>query len=182
MVSRPLLSLYRLDRNKLAEFSEKLRDLLARDDRAALSRALGLGEELALRVGEAGAAIFLMLRSDDDAAVAPLFASLRRVAKRAALEHVWTSQSPALEGRLRAYDVLRENPDIAARLDRLLDLSRLPWFLQRPGATGGWLDQGERSTLAERIESLAPALPDEVNAFAEALGGMDGDALVHDRL
>jgi hypothetical protein len=174
--------LYRLDREKLAEFSEKLRDALRRDDRATLSNALGLGEELTRRVGEANAAIFLMLRSDDDPAVAPLFASLRRVAKRAALEHVWTSQSPSLEGRLRAYDVLRDDPAIAAQLDRLLDPSRLPWFFQRPGATGGWLDVGERSGLAQRIESLAAALPDEVNAFVEVLGGMDGDALVHDRL
>jgi hypothetical protein len=181
-VSRSLLSLYRVDTVELAKFSEKLRDLLARDDRAALSSALGLGEELARRVSEATAAIFLMLRSDEDAEVAPLFASLRRVAKRAALEHVWTSESPALEGRLRAYDVLREDENIAARLDRLLESSRLPWFFQRPGATGGWLDDTERSTLAERLESLAPALPVEVNAFAEALAGMQGDALVHDRL
>jgi hypothetical protein len=181
-VNRPLLSLYRLDRSKLSEFSDKLRDVLTRDDRAALSAVLGLGEELARRVGEVKSAIHLMLRCDDDADVAPLFASLRRVAKRAALEHVWTSQSPSLEGRLRAYDVLREDPDIAAQLDRLLDPFRLPWFLQRPGATGGWLDDQERSTLARGVESLGPALPEEVNAFAEALGAMDGDALVHDRL
>jgi hypothetical protein len=32
------------------------------------------------------------------------------------------------------------------------------------------------------MQALGPALPDEVNAFVEALGGMEGDALVHDRL
>ena len=32
------------------------------------------------------------------------------------------------------------------------------------------------------MEAVGPALPDEVNAFVEALGGMDGDAFVHDRL
>ena len=36
--------------------------------------------------------------------------------------------------------------------------------------------------LATRLEALGPALPNEVNAFVEALGGMDGDALVHDKL
>jgi len=102
--------------------------------------------------------------------------------KKAALEHVWTSESPSLEGRLRAYDVLRDDPRIAESLDRLLDAGRLPWFLQRSGATGGWLLDDQRGTLARQMEALSPALPDEVNAFVEALGGMDGDALVHDRL
>jgi hypothetical protein len=181
-MSRPLLSLYRLDREKLHELSAKLRDVLARDDRAALAAALGLGEELARRVAAERWAVGLMLRPDEDPQASPIFASLRRVAKRAALEHVWTSESPALEGRLRAYDVLREEPEIADAIDRLLDGARLPWFLQRPGGTGGWLGDDQRETLAQRIEQLGPALPDEVNAFVEALGGMDGDALIHDRL
>jgi hypothetical protein len=143
---------------------------------------LELGEEFARRVREARWSVDLMLRPDDDPLVAPLFASLRRVAKRAALEHVWTSESPSLEGRLRAYDVLRDDEEIASRVDRLLDPTRLPWFLQRPGGTGGWLDDGQRSALASAMEEVGPSLPDEVNAFVEALGGMDGDALVHDRL
>jgi hypothetical protein len=181
-MSRPVLSLYRLDRPKLSELSGRLKDLLARDDRAGLSSLLGLGDELAKRVGEARWSVDLMLRPDDDPHVAPLFASLRRVAKRAALEHVWTSESPALEGRLRAYDVLRDDEEMASRIDRLLDPARLPWFLQRPGGTGGWLDDQQRARLASAMEALGPALPDEVNAFVEAFGGMDGDALVHDRL
>jgi hypothetical protein len=181
-MSRPVLSLYRLDRPKLAEVSARLKDLLASDDRAGLATLLGLGEELAKRVGDARWAIDLWLRPDDDPHVAPLFASLRRVAKRAALEHVWTSESPSLEGRLRAYDVLREDDEMASRIDRLLDPARLPWFLQRPGGTGGWLDDEQRTLLARAMEGVGPALPDEVNAFVEALGGMDGDALVHDRL
>jgi hypothetical protein len=181
-MSRPVLSLYRLDRPKLAELAGRLKDLLASDDRAGLSTMLGLGEELAKRVGEARWSVDLMLRPDDDPHVAPLFASLRRVAKRAALEHVWTSESPSLEGRLRAYDVLRDDDEMASRIDRLLDPARLPWFLQRPGGTGGWLDDEQRALLASAMESVGPALPDEVNAFVEALGGMDGDALVHDRL
>ena len=181
-MSRPVLSLYRLDRAKLAELSRRVRDLLARDDRAEFASLLGLGEELAQRVREARWSVDLMLRPDDDPLVAPLFASLRRVAKRATLEHVWTSESPSLEGRLRAYDVLRDDQEIAAGVDRLLDPTRLPWFLQRPGTTGGWLNDGQRSTLASAMEGMAPSLPDEVNAFVEALGGMDGDAIVHDGL
>jgi hypothetical protein len=181
-VSRPLVSLYRLDRARLADLSTQLRDVLTRDDRAAFSSLLGLGDELARRVREARWAVDLMLRPDDDPEVAPLFASLRRVAKRAALEHVWTSESPSLEGRLRAYDVLRDEEEITERLDRLLDSATLPWFLQRPGGTGGWLADEQRSVLAKQMEDLGAALPDEVNAFVEALGGMDGDALVHDRL
>jgi hypothetical protein len=181
-MSRPVLSLYRLDRPKLAELSTRLRDLLEKDDRAGLSSMLGLGAELAKRVADARWSVDLMLRADDDALVAPIFASLRRVAKRAALEHVWTSESPSLEGRLRAYDVLREDEQLASRIDRLLDPKRLPWFLQRPGGTGGWLDDRQRIDLAQAMEALGPALPNEVNAFVEAFGGMDGDALVHDRL
>ena len=181
-MSRPLLSLYRLNRESLHEMSGKLRELLAKDDRAALAALLGLGEELARRLAAERWAVALMLRPDDDPQIAPIFASLRRVAKRAALEHIWTSESPALEGRLRAYDVLREEPEIADALDKLLEPSRIPWFLQRPGGTAGWLGDEAREWLAKRMQELGPALPDEVNAFAEALGGMDGDALVADRL
>lgn len=181
-MSRPLLSLYRLDRNKLHDLSVQLRELLARDDRAALAGLLGLGEELARRLSAERWAVGMLLRPDEDAQAAPIFASLRRVAKRAALEHVWTSESPALEGRLRAFDVLREEQDIADAIDRLLDTSRLPWFLQRPGGTGGWLGDEQRENLATRIEELGPALPDEINAFVEVLGGIEGDVLVHDRL
>src|SRR5262249_52472908 len=146
-MSRPLLTLYRLDREKLHELSTKLRDLLARDDRAAISGLLGLGDELARRIAAERWAVAIMLRADDDAQASPIFASLRRVAKRAAMEHVWTSESPALEGRLRAYDVLREETEIADAIDRLLDPTRLPWFLQRPGGTGGWLGDDQRETL-----------------------------------
>jgi hypothetical protein len=124
----------------------------------------------------------LFLVPEDDPESAPLVASLRRVGKRAALERVWTSASPALEGRLRAYDVLRDEADVAEALDRLLNAELLPWFLRPSGSTGGWLDGGERAALVERMEALASALPDEVNAFVEALGAVEGDVMIHDRL
>jgi hypothetical protein len=181
-LSRPLLSLFTLDRPALGAFTTELRGLLARDDRSGLCTLLGLGEELSRRVNGAKRAVDLLLRPEEDPEVLPIFASLRRVAKRSALEHVWTSESPALEGRLRAYDILRDDEDIATKIDRLLDVANLPWFLQRPGTTGGWLGDGSRAELAERMQALGPSLPDEVNAFVDALGAMDGDVLVHDRL
>ncbi len=174
-MSRPLLSIYRLDRSKLALLTQELRDLLSKDDRAGLASLIGLGQELTLRVTRARWAIDLMLRPDDDPEVAPIFASLRRIAKRGALEHVWTSESPA-------YDVLRDDEDLSRRIDRMLDSARLPWFLRRPGGTSGWLDDEERGLLVSDMEPLGPALPDEVNAFVEVLGGITGDALVHDLL
>ena len=180
-MTRPLLSLYRLDRAALGRFSGELRDALGKDDRAAIALLLGLGDELTRRVLAGPRVVDLMLQSES-AAAAPLLASLCRVAKRAALEHVWSSESPALEGRLRAYDILRDEEDVAKFIDRLLDASRLPWFFQRPGGTGGWLCDEERVAVAERMAAHGAVLPDELNAFVEALGGMDGDALVHDRL
>jgi hypothetical protein len=181
-MSRSLLTLYRVDRPRLDELSARLREVLIRDDHRALAGLLELGPELGARVERAPRAVDLFLVPEAEAEVAPLYASLRRIAKRAALERVWTSDSPSLEGRLRAYDTLREEPEIAAAVDRLLDTRFLPWFLRPVGSTGGWLEDAERSALADRMESLGPALPDEVNALVEALGGMDGDALVHDRL
>ena len=51
-MSRPVLSLFRLDRGALSAFTAELRGLLARDDRPGLSTFLGLGEELARRCDE----------------------------------------------------------------------------------------------------------------------------------
>jgi len=51
---------------------------------------------------------------------------------------VFTSSHPSLEGRLRAFDVLRDDKDIARSVDRLLNPKRLPWYLRRDDASGGW--------------------------------------------
>ncbi len=181
-MSRPVLSLYRLDRGRLHQLSERLREVLTHNNRIGLAELLELGKELAARVESAPRAVDSFLVPEDDPEASPLVASLRRVGKRAALERVWTSSSPALEGRLRAYDVLRDERDVAEALDRLLDADLLPWFLRPAGSTGGWLDDAERAALVERMQALAPALPDEVNTFVEALGGVEGDVMLHDRL
>jgi hypothetical protein len=181
-MSRLVLSLYRLDRAGLARFSDRLREVLTHNDRIGLSELLELGRELAARVESVPRAVDLFLVPETDAEVAPFVASLRRLGKRAALERVWTSESPSLEGRLRAYDVLRDEPEIAEALDRLLNSDWLPWFLRPSGSTGGWLHNADRAALAERMASLAPSLPDEVNAFAEALADVEGDVMIHDRL
>jgi hypothetical protein len=179
---RPRLSLYALDRPALKAFSAELKALLLADDRAGVAALLGLGADLAARVASGARAVDWFLRPEGDAAAAPLFASLRRVAKKRALELSWTSAEPSLEGRLRHFDLLREDANVAALLDKLLDAHRLPWFLVRPGATGGWLDGPKRADLAAELRPLRAALPKELAAFAEAIADVDGDVIAHDML
>lgn len=181
-MSRPLLSLYALDRAALKAFSAELKAALANDDRAAVSALLGLGGSLVERMQGGARAVDWFLRAEDDAAAAPFFASLRRVTKKRALEPIWTSAEPSLEGRLRHFDVVRDERSLAELVDKLLDPARLPWFLLRPGATAGWLDDQRRRALAAGLRPLRPALPPELTAFADALAAADGDVLVHDGL
>jgi hypothetical protein len=180
--ARPKLSLYALDRPALQAFSKELRALLAADDRAGLAAALGLGADLAARLGRGARAVDWFLRPEADAEAAPFFASLRRVAKKRALALAWTSAEASLEGRLRHFETLREEPKVAELVDKLLDASRLPWFLVRPGATAGWLDSEKRGELFAEMKPLKPALPKELVAFAEAIGEVDGAVVAHDRL
>lgn len=179
---RATLSLYSLDRPALQAFSKELRELLAKDDRAALATLLELKGTLADRLAETERAVDWFLRPESNPAAAPLFSSLRRVAKKRALTLAWASPEASLEGRLRQYDLIREDAEIAARIDKLLSPSRLPWFLVRPGATCGWLDATGREQLASDLRRLRASLPPELAAFAEALGDMDGDAVAHDAL
>jgi hypothetical protein len=179
---RPLLSLYTLNRPELKAFSSEIRAVLTSDDREGLARTLGLGAELSARVGKGTRAVDWFLRDEADPAAAPLFASLRRVAKKRALELSWTSAEPSLEGRLRAFDLLREDPRLAGLIDKLLDAERLPWFLVRPGATSGWLDSAKREDLAGQMRKLRPSLPKELQAFADAIRDLDGDVVAHDML
>jgi hypothetical protein len=179
---RPRLSLYALDRPALKAFSAELRAALLADDRAALATLLGLGGELTARVASGARAVDWLLRPETDAEAAPIFASLRRVAKKRALSLAWTSAEPSLEGRLRHFDLLREDAAVAGLIDKLLDDKRLPWFLVRPGATSGWLDGAQREALARELSALAPSLPKELAAFAHAIGDIDGDVIAHDGL
>ncbi len=179
---RSKLSLYALDRPALKAFSAELKALLLADDRAGLAALLGLGEALAGRIGERPRAVDHLLLADTDPAAMPFFASMRRVAKKRALTLAWTSDEPSLEGRLRHFDVLREDATIAGLIDALLDANRLPWFLVRPGATGGFLQDEKRARLAAELRALAPSLPKELAAFAAAIREVDGDVIAHDGL
>jgi hypothetical protein len=180
--ARPKLSVYALDRPALKELSAKLRELLSSDDRSAIAAELGLGPELAARLSEGVRAVDWFLRPESDPMAAPFFASLRRVAKKRALELAWTSPAASLEGRLRGFELLREDKKIAELIDKLLDASRLPWFLVRPNATAGWLGDAARRELASELAALKSALPPEIVAFAQALSDVDGDVVTHDAL
>lgn len=180
--TRPRLSLYALDRPALKAFSAELKDLLLKDDRAGIAALLGLGADLAARLAEGPRAVDWLLLPEGDAKVAPIFASLRRVAKKRALELAWTSAEPSLEGRLRHFDLLREDAKIAGLVDKLLDPNRLPWFLVRPGGTGGWLDEPKRAELSAELRQLKPSLTKELAEFADAIREIEGDVIAHDRL
>jgi hypothetical protein len=180
--NRPRLSLYALDRPALKAFSAEIKALLLADDRAGLAKLLGLGPDLAARLASGPRAVDWLLRADTDAAASPFFASLRRVTKKRALELAWTSTEPSLEGRLRHFDLIREDPAVAGLVDKLLDSQRLPWFLVRPGATSGWLDGARREELAGHLRQLKPSLSKELSAFGDAVREMDGDVVAHDGL
>ena len=179
---RSTLSLFTLDRPALIELSKELKSTLLADDRQGLAKLLELGGSFIERVAEGPRAVDWFLRPETDASSMPLFASLRRVAKKRALSLAWTSPAASLEGRLRAFDVLREDKNIAGLLDKLLDPNRLPWFLVRPGATCGWLDDEKRGKLAAALRPLRAALPDEVVEFANAIREADGAVVIHDAL
>jgi hypothetical protein len=179
---RRALSLYAFDRPALIAFSGELRRALLEDDRAAIVALLGLGEQLAARFSSAQRGIDWFLRPETNSDAQPFYASLRRVAKSRALTLAWTSSAASLEGRLRQYDVVRDEPELAKLVDQLLDPGRLPWFLCRPGATGGWLTDERRAELANGLAALADALPDEITAFATALADVDGAVIAHDML
>jgi hypothetical protein len=180
-MSRTLLSLYRLDRAALRTFEARLRESLAEDNRPSLVSLLGLHGDLAGRIERAPYAVDPFLAPDTYPPSAPLFAALRRVAKQCALSLVWTSDSPALEGRLQAFDGIREDPALARLADALLDKGRVPWFLRRQGSTCGVLTPSECGVLAHGLEALDEP-PPELLALAQALGEWEGEVLCHDTL
>ncbi len=187
-MARTLLSLYAVDEDALRSLADELRGLLREDDREGVAKLLGLGAELAARL-KSRPAIEWFLRTEDDAEASPLHASLRRIAKKRALSQVWTSAHASLEGRLRAYDRVREEKEVADAIDRALDPARVPFFLARKGATMGLLREGDRARLSQALGPHGSlrgegedALPDELAAFGDALAEHDGTLLVHDAL
>jgi hypothetical protein len=179
---RPTLTLYALDRPALKTLAAELKTLLLADDRVGLAKTLELGPSIAERLATGARAVDWLLRPETDPEANPIFASLRRVTKKRALTLAWKSEEPSLEGRLRNFDVLREDRKVAALIDKLLDAERLPWFMVRPGATCGWLDADPRDQLASELRALRPALPKELAEFVSAIDAIEGAVVAHDAL
>ena len=174
-----MLSLYELDRPALQAFSADLKNVMLEDNRDGFVALLELSDALAAELPDARL-IDLLLRPDDDAAVAPLWASLRRISRKRAMTKMYTSEHPSLEGRLRAFDVLRGDKAIARSIDRLLNPQRLPWYLRRTGASGGWLKSREREELTTAVTKLKPSLTPELASWVEGLHEVEGDIVAHD--
>ena len=177
-MSRRTLVLFELERPRLKALSAELEAILVANDRPGLAALLDVPEE-ALAQRERLVDHFLVPESGPEAA---LHEALRRAARRRALVPRWTSDNPALEGRLRAFDALREDAAASAAVDKLLLARRVPWYLRRPGATAGWLDGPEREALVARLERLRGALTPELRAFADGLATVRGDVIAHDGL
>jgi hypothetical protein len=180
-MSRSRLSLFEVDREALASFGAELRAMLVRDDRDALAKLLKLDPVPAEHLRASSKAVHVLLASDSYPPSAPVLEALRQSVKERALRHAWTSESLALEGRLRGFEALRDEAELARGVDALLDGVGVPWFLRRPGGTFGILSRSEREEVALGLERLDDA-PPEVRAFAEALGSVEGDVLCHDTL
>jgi hypothetical protein len=175
------LSLFEVDEGKLSDFASDLRAALSEDARDEVVRLLDLEGAAAARIRTAPLAVDVFLASETHVPSASVFAALRRAAKERALTLSWTSESLALEGRLRAFGPLREDVEAARRVDALLDGQGISWFLRRPGDTCGCLPRSDREGLAARLERLDDP-PEELAAFAQALGEMGGAVLCHDTL
>jgi hypothetical protein len=180
-VSRSYLSLFEVDAEALSAFSAELRAVLVADDRDALVRMLSLEGEVAGSVRSSRHAVFTLLEAEEVARSGSIFESLRRAARDRALRLAWKSDSLALEGRLRGYDALRDDAELARLVDALLDGRGVPWFLRRPGATFGSLSEPEVEALAAALVGLQDA-PPELVAFGEALGELEQAVLCHDTL
>jgi len=173
-VSRSTLALYQLDRAALKRLSAELEALLVANDAPGLAQLLGV--ELTTLEGRPRLVDHFLLPEGE------LHEALRRAARLRTLAPIFTSDNPALEGRLRAFDALREDATAAAAIDRLLNPKRVPWYLRRAGATCGWLDEPQRAELCKRLDRVRGALTPELRAFATGLAQVDGDVVAHDGL
>jgi hypothetical protein len=172
------LALYQLDRAALKGFSSELDESLAQNERARLAALLEIDADAFTR--ERLVDLFLLPETHPE--VTRLFVALRQSAKRRALAPMFASDNPALEGRLREYDALRDDKIVATLLDKLLNPKRLPWYLRISGKTGGWIDSEERAELSSRLGRMLPVLTAELVAFAKGLDEIDGNTVLHDGL
>ncbi len=175
-----MIALYELERPALRAFTDELKQALLSNDRDGLFALLELSGALADTLTATERLVDLFLIPEDDARVVPLWASLRRISRKRAMSKVFTSTHTSLEGRLRAYDVLRDDKAIARSIDRLLNPSRLPWYLRRAGAACGWLDHQERVALASAARKLRPSLTVELREWLDGLEQVEGDIVAHD--
>jgi hypothetical protein len=181
-VSRSTLTLFELDRPALKALSAELEAALEADDRDALAELLELGDAVRSSLDERERVVDFFLLPESHEAATPWVASLRRISKKRALTPVMTSSDLALEGRLRGFEILREQITLAKLIDKLLSPKRLPWYLRRAGSTCGWLKPEQRATLAQGMKSLAPSLTPELRELQEGLDEAEGDVVLHDGL
>jgi hypothetical protein len=181
-MSRGTLTLYQLDREQLKRLSAELECLLGDDDRAGLASLLELDLGVRAVLDRTARLVDILVRPDHDSEAAPVFVALRRAGKRRALTATFTSDNPALEGRLRAFDALREDATVAEAIDKLLSPKRLPWYLRVSGATCGWIDDDQRKAIVLRSKRIRSTLTQELAAFAAALDEIEGDVVAHDGL
>jgi hypothetical protein len=177
-----MIALYELERPALKIFTEELKQTLLLNQVHELAELLELGDGLRDQLATADRLIDLFLLPEDDKRASPLWASLRRVSRKRAMTKVFTSTHANLEGRLRAYDVLRNDAAVAKSIDRLLNPKRLPWYLRRDGATCGWLGAEERDRLVTAMRKLEPSLTPELQEALDGLHQIDGDVVAHDAL
>ncbi len=177
-----LLALYELDRGALKAFTSELEAVLLADDGPRLAALLELGGDLFETIAQRRNLIELFVLPEDAPQRAPVWASLRRVSRKRSMTKVFTSTHATLEGRLRAYDVLRDDKEISRSVDRLLNPKRLPWYLRRAGATCGWLSGDERARLVQSMTRLRAALTPELVEALDGLVEIDGDVVAHDAM
>ena len=181
-MSRRTLTLYELDRPALKTLTAELEEALGANDRDGLAELLELGDAVRTSLDGRERLVDFFLLPETHETATPLFASLRRISKKRALTPVMTSSDLALEGRLRGFEVLRERSGLAKLVDKLLSSKRLPWYLRRPGTSGGWLNPDQRAMLASGMGELAPALTPELRELQEGLEEAHGDVVLHDGL
>lgn len=181
-MSRHTLTLYELDRSALKALSGEIQTVLKNNDAASLAALLELSTTVAEELQRDARLVDRFLLPEEHPRSRVVMASVRRISKKRSISPIFTSEHLSLEGRLRAYEPLRDDQRVAKLIDKLLDQTRLPWFLRRQNATGGWLNDEQRRDLAAGFRKLRADLSPELIAFGEGLMESDGDIVAHDAL